>query len=542
MSRLSWNDITGVKNRTAVETTILEVLRRLNTPYARAVAEKVPGGEVLKAYPSMPDPTKYATAVRFSKDYLAYQLVRKTDFWDVGIDKEAACKRAFFDCETRMGEINRTLPERVTGNSDCFAAIMLASQKILQVLGEEPDLDRVVDRAALTSGASTRLPRRRGDAGFKLSGQPHCTREIQQMANLYLYTDPVYMQGLLEVGPVAPTSLCEPVLGARFDMVPKNYKTLRGIAIEPEMNMFFQRGIGIVIRDALLRFGINLKTQSYNQYLALVGSRTGSLVTIDLEAASDSISRALVKLLLPAGWYRLLDGTRSKFLEVEGRFVMLEKFSSMGNGFTFELETLIFWALTQACCELTGCADRRIAVYGDDIICHNSYADLLIRVLSVCGFNTNKEKTFLEGPFRESCGKHYFYGRDVTPFNFAKSLGDITDVLHIVNSYNQWAERNGEPWMTRKGILSLAPVTPLSYGLRAGFISKTNPHPTDSNGCFRITYFKTASKPKRVPHFGQYWCTLKDGNYEDGSPRSKTVETLKVTVRRKSRELISVWE
>lgn len=540
MSRLNWTDIAEARHRTEVEKQLKTVYRRINTPFAQSMLGAIENGEVLKKYPTAPDPRQYDNAKRFSKDWLAYQMVRKTDFWDVGIDKSEACKKAFDSCETRMASLNRTFHGDLA-KSKWSAAVTLAAQKVLTLIGPAPDIDEVVTSAAFTSGASTRLSRRRGNPGYKLSGKPHCTREAQHLSNLYLYTDPVYMFDKTEVGPIAPTMLTEPVLGSRFDMVPKNFKTHRGIAIEPEMNMFFQRGTGKVLKRFLKRVGIDLSTQSYNQYLALVGSRTGSLVTIDLEAASDSISCVLVEFLLPRKWFEWLDLIRSKRIEIDGEFVKLEKFSSMGNGFTFELETLIFWALTDACRELYGVDDNRVAVYGDDIICHNSYASDLIEVLGLCGFRTNTEKTFLDGPFRESCGKHYFHGIDVTPFNFSSTKGDITDVLLIVNSFNLWCKRNKQDPLRRTGILELAPIVPPSYGLRAGFIQDENPYAVDNNGLFRLTYFSYVSTPKKGPQFGLYWTNLKLGSIEE-NPLSELVESSGKLVRRKAQRLSSFWD
>ena len=85
----------------------------------------------------------------------------------------------------------------------------------------------------------------------------------------------------------------------------------------------------------------------------------------------------------------------------------------MGNGFTFPLETLIFWALTASACE--GDVDS-VSVYGDDIICPRERADDVIDTLTMCGFKINLEKSFVEGPFRESCGCDYYKGIDIRPF------------------------------------------------------------------------------------------------------------------------------
>jgi hypothetical protein len=116
-------------------------------------------------------------------------------------------------------------------------------------------------------------------------------------------------------------------------------------------------------------------------------------------------------------------------------------FSSMGNGFTFELESLIFWALSKATAYFTGTSGV-ISVYGDDIICPTGMAQDLIWILSVFGFQTNRDKSFTEGPFRESCGGHYHSGFDVTPFYLRKPIESLLDIIHMANSLRKWAAQD----------------------------------------------------------------------------------------------------
>jgi hypothetical protein len=86
----------------------------------------------------------------------------------------------------------------------------------------------------------------------------------------------------------------------------------------------------------------------------------------------------------------------------------------MGNGFCFPLETLIFASLAYAVGVETG--DRDFSVYGDDIIVRQRSALYLIEILNYCGFRVNKDKTFVFGPFKESCGADWFNGVDVRAY------------------------------------------------------------------------------------------------------------------------------
>lgn len=239
------------------------------------------------------------------------------------------------------------------------------------------------------------------------------------------------------------------IAGNSITTVPKNNLIDRAIAKEPDLNMHMQRAFGTYIRTRLKTVGINLNDQTRNQELSRIGSLTDSLCTIDLSSASDSISTRLVWDLLPPEWFRELDILRSHYgvIRKGTKPIKWEKFSSMGNGFTFELESLIFWALTKATQEVTTVLDdsvscsfpHAISVYGDDIICPSYMADQLIAVLHDVGFKTNIEKTFLKGPFRESCGEHHYKGISVTPFYIRGPIDTISRVIWLLNRLRLWS-------------------------------------------------------------------------------------------------------
>lgn len=224
--------------------------------------------------------------------------------------------------------------------------------------------------------------------------------------------------------------------------VPKSTIIDRCAAKEPEYNMYLQKAAGDFIRGRLRRKGIDLNDQTVNQRLARVGSEDGSLATIDLSSASDSITTQLVLLLLPDDWYFFLDDIRSKETCIDGEWHTNEMFSSMGNGFTFELESLIFWALTRACAYLSRMPGR-ISVYGDDIICPSGLKDAVLATFDFCGFTINPRKSFFEGDFRESCGSHWYRSTDVTPFYVKKVPVDVSDWCHLLNSFRRWCYVSG---------------------------------------------------------------------------------------------------
>jgi hypothetical protein len=115
----------------------------------------------------------------------------------------------------------------------------------------------------------------------------------------------------------------------------------------------------------------------------------------------------------------------------------------MGNGFTFELQSLLFYAAVLTVFDLFPSIgkDRRCRVYGDDIILPTAYAGIFVEFLSWLGFTTNPDKSFVDGPFRESCGKHYFLGDDVTPFYIRENVDKPQKIFWFHNQYILWLRR-----------------------------------------------------------------------------------------------------
>lgn len=241
------------------------------------------------------------------------------------------------------------------------------------------------------------------------------------------------------------------VRGNRFTTVPKDGKTDRGIAIEPLGNLFCQLGWGRILKQRLSRVGLHTKHfggyfqleedtparryndgQAIHRELARVGSRDDSWATIDLSDASDTVSLELVRWLLPPDWFRVLSACRSPATLADGKWIRLEKFSSMGNGFTFELETLVFCALSCAVAGLKPGVD--CFVYGDDIIVPKRSAADVLAILSLSGFIPNEDKSHISGRFRESCGGDYFDGVDVRPVFIKKLELDVIETMELHNN------------------------------------------------------------------------------------------------------------
>jgi len=253
------------------------------------------------------------------------------------------------------------------------------------------------------------------------------------------------------------------VEGSRFCFVPKSDEISRLICIEPSLNMFYQLGFGAHLERRLGSFfGIYLDRQpEVNRELARQGSlpdmsgRPDCPVTIDLSSASDSLSVKLAEYLFPKGLVSWLKMLRSPIGTVGGKQVALNMISTMGNGFTFPLETMLFACIVAAAAGYRGIALKRatfrdgklvdpgnFSVFGDDIIVPRVIAGDVLRLLRLCGFAVNPQKTFIEGPFRESCGRDFYKGHDVRPV-MIKSLATQQERYIAINALNAWSAKTG---------------------------------------------------------------------------------------------------
>lgn len=235
--------------------------------------------------------------------------------------------------------------------------------------------------------------------------------------------------------------------GNRYSTAEKDAKERRSIGTECSINVFYQLAYGKAMRRRLRNnTGWDLDhAQDIHRRVARESSVHGEFATLDLSNASDTVCRVLVKLLLPHAWFDVLDDLRSKFTHIDNRWVQLEKFSSMGNGFTFELETIIFAALTCVAVRKGGGVGRLgadVFVFGDDIIMPTVRFAEVDPVLRFFGFTLNEEKSFFGSePFRESCGGDYFNGKSVRGAYIKADPQGPEDYIVIANKLFELREK-----------------------------------------------------------------------------------------------------
>lgn len=386
-------------------------------------------------------PSQYIDRDTYFADKVVCSFLRKYPF----PGREAACHAAalstFDACERQCLMTNIQLhayasgaPERDLPDAD--GLILMARDKIARVLGRLK-VDEWLESCKFGPGVAFGVPETSDYQ--KLGSVPSCTEALVCympgfLAEYQAWTDSLTYTARREVEVMV-------VQGGKHSVVPKDAKTHRNIEIQPLVNLWLQSGLGAVIRRRLRnRAGIDLNDQTRNQKLAREGSLTGFWATIDLSNASDTVASRLVELLLPPRWFFALNLVRTQYALVNDEWVWLQRFSSMGNGFTFELESLIFWAISQSAVELQG-SSARVSVYGDDIIVpavHNAYVR---QALKFCGFTPNEKKSFSTGPFRESCGADWWEGQTVRPYFLKDIPQDVASLMSLANGLKRAAGR-----------------------------------------------------------------------------------------------------
>lgn len=243
-------------------------------------------------------------------------------------------------------------------------------------------------------------------------------------------------------------------LPARVALVPKDSRGPRLISCEPREHMFVQQGLMALMYERFqkhpnVKAGLDCTDQTRNRRLAALSSEWQSHATLDLKDASDRVSRWLVEDLFPADWWEALDACRTNSTVLpNGEELYLCKFAPMGSACCFPVEALVFYALAIATVypskeKIFQDLFRKgakpvsplevVSVFGDDIIVPLNAATQVIQVLERFGLLVNHKKSYLSGPFRESCGADFYDGYDVSIVrvrHLPLAMGSKHDVDH----------------------------------------------------------------------------------------------------------------
>jgi hypothetical protein len=379
-----------------------------------------------------------------------------------------------------------------------------------------PGFHQILDEGRLGPGASIRA--RGTDFYTKMFDSPiSCTRpSLYALIRRHFRSDPRWNEALEESAQAWGGS--EVVEGNRLSFVPKDDVITRTICTEPSGNMFFQLGLGRLIEDMVFqRYGLNIRREGdrapqteRNKELACRGSSDGSFGTIDLQSASDGISLSLLRHIFPRHFLAMLEMLRSPFSFVGDKKIELHMVSTMGNGFTFPLQTFLFTCVVVTCYRMLGIPLRytrgsttgNFGVYGDDIVVAREGFDYICRKLALLGFVVNRDKSFNQGAFRESCGGDFFRGHPVRGV-YAKRIATVQDRYVLINRLVEWTRETGIPVpLTCRRLIKTVPLleVPLGENADAGIrtpLTYVNKIEMDSD-TQSIKYRKWVARPSRL--------------------------------------------
>lgn len=213
---------------------------------------------------------------------------------------------------------------------------------------------------------------------------------------------------------------------ARLVAVPKDYKGARPIAPESVSTNPLNVMIRGAIRRAMRRNNvpIHYDDQDINRRAVEEGSRRGTYASIDLHAASDGISCEALQAVMP-GWVLKYRPTE---IIANGKTYTNYIGLTSGNPNTWDLEGCYFLAVTDYVRARRIRYDahfgerhnyRRAIVYGDDLVVDTRLYKEIVETLETLGHVVNESKSY-DGHFRESCGKDYFNGIDVSSQYFPR--------------------------------------------------------------------------------------------------------------------------
>jgi len=316
--------------------------------------------------------------------------------------------------------------------------------------------------------------------------------------------------------------------------VPKSYKSLRSIMPNTTIGGFYSYGLGRMLQRRLTNVGLDIRRlQMRHRRLVKLFSRTRTHVTADLSAASDSFNWSLLCRIIPRQWFNHLNLGRIRKYKVKSskETYPLSSFMTMGIGFTFQLQTLVFYCLLKSLQELTGLKGL-ISVYGDDLIYPTALHLYVRQVFPDLGLLINEDKTFVKESFRESCGADSYCGIDVRPFQpegCASMLSSREYELFLYKTINGLQKRwdkveipqtlrflQSELISCTDTILQVPPSYPDYSGVHVDqpmkdFLTPWAEVTADNNLSFCFSYLRLCTRNRIVVHHAPfYWDKLRD--------------------------------
>jgi hypothetical protein len=367
--------------------------------------------------------------------------------------------QGFVDCEKEVREKNEVISIQALNELSTMSFLLYGN--ILDQVERKFLSDEILPK----HGPGKTADRLLGNKKFDLSEWPARLNHSFPMEK-FVYPNERFCYlsdrvNLLEPGTERPV---------KVTLVPKTLKTPRIIAIEPTAMQYSQQAL---LAEFVLNiespyipndyfssrrnrvFGmIGFSDQDPNRDLARQGSITGDLATLDLSEASDRVSNLHVMALFSRFPNLLIaiQDCRSTKADVPGFGVQhLSKFASMGSALCFPMEAMVFLAVI-----FLGIQDElnrpltandilsfagKVRVFGDDLIIPKEMVPSVMNRLSLYGYKVNTTKSFWNGNFRESCGKEFFAGADVSlqrvRMELPSSRLDVQEIISLVSFRNR---------------------------------------------------------------------------------------------------------
>jgi hypothetical protein len=377
-----------------------------------------------------------SSVARFKRQYQLASLLKKYTF-DSDVITPEARKAATIDkfLAHQMFLAGPRKEYRVTTK-----LVLREARKIIQEILGDPDMEEIRSHYKFGQRSSIGCPLADAFIDVKLcervafsSNWLSLKEFCKDIENDHVLKEHLTNAGLrAEDGELFP-SMVESLI---YHAVPKSYKIDRGITPLALLTLYLSYGTGGVVTERLKRYGIDIHRQQFRHKAWIRKySRNRKYCTTDLTSASDSITLLLLMWLLPRKWLKIVKTFISRQMEIPGvGLVNVASVLPMGNGATFPLETLIFYALLKGIQKLTG-INGRISVYGDDLIYRTDMHKYVVGVFGDLGILLNNDKTFTDAYFRESCGSDYFHGIDVRPAFFPAVASSQTRTQYCSTIY-----------------------------------------------------------------------------------------------------------
>jgi len=351
-----------------------------------------------------------------------------------GLEKKAYAD--FLETNSRMGEVNRKfrVPRDIqAGHLSPLELLLVRARALVHWTLRDVTWSEVADNASHSGGVTKGVRFFDTSVEAKFTFPMSTTTGAASLFRQYMVEYSQYSAAIQNLDGQGKgfAEMFDFTEASRATTVDKTDDKRRMIAIEPTVNMFFQQALMKIMYTRLSDVGLDVESlPERHQELAYRGSVDGNLATIDFSSASDCVSIALLRYLLPESWRRYLIMVRCPSMELSGESVDLNMISTMGNAGTFPLETLVFWSIGVATVmqrtrtnpySLLSLPEERdsVSVFGDDCILPTADALSFMDNARALGFIVNEEKSFYDDStrFRESCGGDYLRGSNVRPFS-----------------------------------------------------------------------------------------------------------------------------